>query len=89
MIAGVHTVFYAHDAGTARRFFRDVLGFEALDAGDGWLHFALPPSEMACHPGPGTTEGRGLGRSEPHLMCTDVEATRRELEAKGVEFVAP
>jgi catechol 2,3-dioxygenase-like lactoylglutathione lyase family enzyme len=89
VIAGVHTVFYAHDAEAARSFFRDVLDLEALDGGDGWLYFALPPSELACHPGSGTTATRGIGRSEPYLMCTDVEATRRELEARGVRFVAP
>jgi catechol 2,3-dioxygenase-like lactoylglutathione lyase family enzyme len=89
MIAGVHTLLYAHDAEAARAFFRDVLGLEALDGGDGWLYFALPPCELACHPGPGRIGGREQGRAEIFLMCTDVEATRRELEAQGVEFVRP
>jgi catechol 2,3-dioxygenase-like lactoylglutathione lyase family enzyme len=89
MIAGVHTLLYAHDAEAARAFFRDVLGLETLDGGDGWLYFTLPPGELACHPGPGLIAGREQGRTEMFLMCTDVEATRHELEAKGVEFVAP
>ena len=89
MIAAVHTVLYAHDADAARAFFRDVLGLEALDGGDGWLYFTLPPGELACHPGPGLVAGREQGRTELFLMCTDVEATRRELEAKDVEFVEP
>jgi catechol 2,3-dioxygenase-like lactoylglutathione lyase family enzyme len=89
MIAGVHTLLYAHDAEAARAFFRDVLELEALDGGDGWLYFTLPPGELACHPGPGLVAGREQGRTELFLMCTDVEATRRELEAKDVEFVEP
>jgi catechol 2,3-dioxygenase-like lactoylglutathione lyase family enzyme len=89
MIAGVHTILYAHDAPAARAFFRDVLGLEFLDGGDGWLYFVLPPGELACHPGPGLIAGREQGNAELFLMCKDVEATRLELEAKGVEFVEP
>lgn len=85
MIAGVHTILYAQDAERARAFFRDVLGLESVDARGGWLIFALPPGELACHP----AEEPVAGRTELFLMCPDVEATRRELEAKGVEFVAP
>jgi catechol 2,3-dioxygenase-like lactoylglutathione lyase family enzyme len=89
VIGAAHSVLYAEDAVAARAFFRDVLGFESVDAGDGWLIFALPPSELACHPGPGLIAGREQGRSELFLMCTDVEATRRELEPKGAKFVGP
>jgi catechol 2,3-dioxygenase-like lactoylglutathione lyase family enzyme len=89
VIAGVHTILYAHDAPAARAFFRDVLGLESLDGGDGWLYFTLPPGELACHPGPGLIQGREQGHTELFLMCKDVEATRRDLEAKGVEFVEP
>jgi catechol 2,3-dioxygenase-like lactoylglutathione lyase family enzyme len=89
MIAAVHTVLYAHDAEAARAFFRDVLGMTSVDAGDGWLIFALPSAELACHPGAGLIAGREEGRSELFLMCTDVESTRRELEDRGVEFVQP
>ena len=87
MIAAVHTVLYAHDADAARAFFREVLGMDSVDAGDGWLIFALPSAELACHPGAGLIAGREEGRSELFLMCTDVDATRRELEDRGVEFV--
>jgi catechol 2,3-dioxygenase-like lactoylglutathione lyase family enzyme len=89
MIAAVHTVLYADDAEAARAFFRDVLGMDSVDAGDGWLIFALPPGELACHPGPGRIAGREQGRSELFLICTDVDATRTELEAAGVEFTQP
>lgn len=83
MIAGAHTILHAHDAEAARAFFRDVLELDAVDAGHGWLIFALPPGELACHPSEGTA------RTELYLMCEDVEATRAALEQRGVEFVAP
>jgi hypothetical protein len=38
------------DAEADRAFFRDVLGFKSVDAGHGWLIFALPPAEAAFHP---------------------------------------
>ena len=82
MIAGAHTIVYAEDAVAARAFLRDVLRFDAVDAGEGWLIFALPPGELACHPGE-------EGRHELFLMCDDVEATIVELEQRGVEFTTP
>jgi catechol 2,3-dioxygenase-like lactoylglutathione lyase family enzyme len=87
VIAGAHTVLYAEDAEAARAFFADVLGFPSVDAGDGWLIFALPPGELGIHPGPGW--GRDTGAHELFLMCHDVRATVAAFEAKRVEFVAP
>lgn len=85
MIAGAHTILFADDAEAARAFFRDILGLGSVDAGEGWLIFELPPTELACHPGPGW--GREIGQQELFLMCHDVHATVAELEAKGVEFI--
>ncbi len=87
VIAGAHTIIFADDAETARAFFRDVLGFTGVDAGDGWLIFALPPGELALHPGPGW--GREVGQHELFFMCHDIERTVAELKQKEVEFVAP
>src|SRR5262245_39350970 len=50
MITGMHAVIYTRNAEADRAFFKDVLGFSAVDAGGGWLIFAAPPSEIACHP---------------------------------------
>jgi catechol 2,3-dioxygenase-like lactoylglutathione lyase family enzyme len=74
---------FTSDADGLRAFLRDVLGFESVDAGGGWLIFALPPAELAAHPNDGDT------RHELYLMCEDVEATVEELRAKGVEFTRP
>lgn len=87
MIAGAHAIIFTEDAEAARAFFRDVLGLNSVDAGDGWLIFALPPAEIALHPGPGW--GRPLGGHQLFFMCHDVERTVEELGRRGVEFVSP
>jgi catechol 2,3-dioxygenase-like lactoylglutathione lyase family enzyme len=83
VITGLHTIITTTDADAARTFFRDVLGLPNVDAGDGWLIFKMPPTELAAHPG-GTP-----GVPELYLMCDDIEATVAELTAKGVEFTTP
>jgi catechol 2,3-dioxygenase-like lactoylglutathione lyase family enzyme len=77
MIFGAHVIVYSKDADADRTFFRDVLGLRAVDAGHGWLIFALPPSEAAFHPGDN-------GRHELYLMCDDLDAEMTALAAKGV-----
>jgi catechol 2,3-dioxygenase-like lactoylglutathione lyase family enzyme len=83
MINAVHALIYAKDADRVRAFFRDVLGFPSVDAGGGWLIFALPPAELGIHPHEGERE------CELYLMCDDVQATVAGLKAKGVEFTRP
>jgi predicted enzyme related to lactoylglutathione lyase len=86
MITGFHPVLYAEDADKARAFFRDVLGWQHVDAGHGWLIFRLPPAELGVHPTGGDPPS---GRPELYLMCDDVDATVAELTEKGVAFAAP
>jgi catechol 2,3-dioxygenase-like lactoylglutathione lyase family enzyme len=80
VINGAHAIIYSKDADADRAFFRDVLGFPAVDAGGGWLIFALPHAELAAHP---AEEG---GRHELYLMCDDIQATVADLRSKGVEL---
>ena len=80
MINGVHAIIFSDDAEGVRAFFSDVLGLPSVDAGGGWLIFALPPAELAAHP------ADGEGRHELYLMCDDIKATAEELQAKGVEI---
>jgi catechol 2,3-dioxygenase-like lactoylglutathione lyase family enzyme len=82
VINGAHVILFAEDAEAARAFFRDVLGLRSADAGGGWLIFALPPAEVACHPASAPSH-------ELYLMCDDIHATVEELQAKGVEFTQP
>ena len=86
MIAGTHVLIYAEDAAATRAFLRDILDWENVDAGDGWLIFALPPTELGVHP---ADDGRPSGTHALSLMCHDIEATMLELEAKGAEFTMP
>jgi hypothetical protein len=37
----VHVVVYSTDAEADRAFLRDEIGFPSVDAGNGWLIFAL------------------------------------------------
>jgi catechol 2,3-dioxygenase-like lactoylglutathione lyase family enzyme len=83
MINGAHMIIYSKDAAADRAFFRDVLKFDHVDVGHGWLIFGLPPSELAVHPGDtGDTH-------ELYLMCDDLTATMADLAAKGVACDAP
>lgn len=85
MITGAHAIVYAEDAEATRRFFRDVLELPYVDDGGGWLIFALPPAELGVHP---TGDSTSAARHELYLTCDDIEATVRELRARGVEFVS-
>jgi catechol 2,3-dioxygenase-like lactoylglutathione lyase family enzyme len=78
MISGAHVIVYSKDAEADRAFFRDVLGFASVDAGHGWLIFALPPAEAAFHPAPDNN------RHELYFMCEDLGAEITALETKGV-----
>jgi catechol 2,3-dioxygenase-like lactoylglutathione lyase family enzyme len=78
VIFGAHVVMYSKDAAADRAFFRDVLGLPSVDAGHGWLIFALPPAEAAFHP------SEENDRPELYLMCHDLAAEMAALAKKGV-----
>jgi catechol 2,3-dioxygenase-like lactoylglutathione lyase family enzyme len=69
---------YSNDAEADRAFVRDILGFSSVDAGHGWLIFALPPAEVAVHP------AISESASELYFMCADVRAEMEVLESKGI-----
>lgn len=79
LITGAHVIVYTKDAEADRAFFRDVLGFRSVDAGQGWLIFALPPSETAFHPADQN------GAHELYLMCDDLEQEIASLQERGVK----
>ena len=78
MISGAHVIIYSKNADADRAFFRDVLGFKSVDAGHGWLIFALPPAEAAFHPGDKN------GVHELYLMCDDLKSEMATLAKKNV-----
>jgi predicted enzyme related to lactoylglutathione lyase len=82
MISGVHAILFSPAADPVRAFFRDTLGLPFVDAGEGWLIFALPPAELAVHPAE-------TSRREIYLLCDDLDVTVAALEAKGVRLARP
>ena len=80
MISGAHVILYSKNAEADRAFFRDVLGFKSVDAGHGWLIFALPPAEAAFHPADDTGDAHEL-----YLMCDDLKAEMVSLAKKSVK----
>lgn len=83
-IIGAHVLLYTPDPEALRATLRDVFGWKYVDAGDGWLIFRLPPAELGVHPAEGPTYDSGV-RHQFTLMCDDIEATIRDLRAKGIE----
>jgi hypothetical protein len=83
-IIGAHVLLYTSEAEALRAMLRDVFHWKHVDAGDGWLIFALPPAELGVHPAEGPTYESGV-RHQFTLMCDDINSTVSELRAKGVE----
>ena len=73
---------YSPEAEALRATLRDVFGWRHVDAGGGWLIFALPPAELGVHPSDGATD------QELWLMCDDIQGTIAELAEKGIEVRA-
>jgi catechol 2,3-dioxygenase-like lactoylglutathione lyase family enzyme len=86
MITGFHTIVYSDDAEATRAFFRDVLMWPSLDAGDSWLIFKTPPSELGVHPTSHevTDAWASVPFHQASLMCDDIAGTIADLCAKGV-----
>ena len=80
MITGVHAIVFSPEAERVRAFFSDTLGLPSVDAGGGWLIFALPPAELAVHP-------EQQPSHQLYLMCDDIDATLVDLVARGAEVV--
>jgi hypothetical protein len=93
MIHGAHVLLYSEDPEADRAFFRDILEFPSVDAGGGWLIFALPPAELALHPASGEKKqahgGRSLLGAVLYLMCDDLTAEMQKLQTRNVECSAP
>src|ERR1700742_1874770 len=79
MTTGTHLTLYSTSADADRAFLRDVLGFRHVDAGHGWLIFALPPAEAAIHPADSP-------KHELYLMCDDLKSESATLTANGAIF---
>ena len=83
MINGTHFLLYSKNPEADRAFLRDVLEFRSVDAGRGWLIFALPPPELAVHPGDAMLGGL------LYLMCDDLGSVIGSSKSKGVTYANP
>jgi predicted enzyme related to lactoylglutathione lyase len=83
-VIGAHVLLYTPEPEALRAMLREVFGWKHVDAGGGWLIFALPPAELGVHPAEGPTYSSGV-RHQLSLMCDDINSTIRELRAKGVD----
>jgi hypothetical protein len=78
-VTGVHALIYTPEADELRRLLGDAFGWTHVDAGEGWLIFALPPAEVGVHPADRPSQ-------ELSLMCDDLAGTMSELGTRGVTF---
>jgi catechol 2,3-dioxygenase-like lactoylglutathione lyase family enzyme len=84
-ILGTHLLLYTPEPEALRATLRDTFGFANVDAGDGWLIFAMPPAEMGVHPAEGPTYESGT-RHQVSFMCDDINATVADLRARGIRI---
>lgn len=78
-VIGVHTLLYTSEPDELRQVLAEVFGWRSVDAGEGWLIFAVPPAEMGVHPSDQPSHAISM-------MCDDLEATMADLTGKGIEF---
>ena len=83
MITGAHVMIFSKNADADRAFLREVLQLPAVDAGGGWLIFALPPTEAGVHP----SDKNDV--HEVYFMTDDLDAEMARLSAQGVACDPP
>jgi hypothetical protein len=83
MIVGGHVMIQSRNEAADKAFFRDVLKLPHVDAGGGFLLFALPPSEFAIH------EADANDAHELYLMCENMADFLEAMEEVGVAFSEP
>ena len=76
MIYGTHLIVFSSEPDADRAFLADILGFEHVDAGGGWLIFGLPPQKQRS--------SRRRARDGVVLHVRRPRRGMRALEEKGV-----
>lgn len=85
MIIGAHIVVPSRDPKADHKFFNEVLGLTAIDAGGGsgdgkgYMIFGLPKSEASIHP----TDGE-VPHHELYFLCEDVGKFTEKLVEQGI-----
>ena len=79
MITGMHIMINSTDPAATAAFLREKLGLPSFDAGGGFMIFEAPELELANHEADGASY-------DISFFCDDIEATKAELEGRGVTF---
>ncbi len=79
MITGIHAILYARHSKEMYEFLKDVLDLRYVDAGNGRLFFAAPPTELAVH------DTNGDSEHQLWLICDDIAETLEQLEKTGIK----
>lgn len=81
MIIGAHVMVQSSNDAADKAFFKDVLKLPNVDAGQGFLLFGVPPTEIAVHEG-------SSGAHELFLMCRNIEAFLADMKKRGIAHTA-
>jgi hypothetical protein len=83
MLSGAHVITFSSNANADAAFLRDVLSLDHVDAGEGFLIFGLPPSEMAMHEAD-TATGGAAGKTELYFIVDNIEKLIAQMAEHGV-----
>lgn len=85
MITGVNGLLFTSEPAAARDALTELLPFDVEDAGDGWLVFDVPESELAVHPLPEDEKPF----HQLSFACDDLDAVIDQVEELGIERIEP
>jgi hypothetical protein len=83
MIIGAHVMLKSRNDVADQAFLTDILKLSSIDAGEGFLIFGLPPTEVAVH------VSEQDEAHELYLMCESIEAFVAEMQRLGVPATPP
>jgi hypothetical protein len=92
MINGAHFLLYSADPEADQAALEDILASRSVPAREGRLIFALPPAEIATHPGGEVFKQQHANRNLQglilYLICNDLPSSIEALKEKGLAFSA-
>ena len=81
-----YAIKFVADMEKAVKFYHDVLGLEVKFESPGWSEFVTGETTLALHP---SSDRNSAGKVELGFTVPDVEASYRDMTAKGVLFSMP
>jgi len=83
MIIGAHIMIQSRNDKADQAFLTKVLGLSSVDAGNGFLIFAVPPAEVAVH---------GSDKNDTHelfFMSDDIAGFVADMKKRGIACTPP